>query len=169
MRFVLIGMLVASLLTGCSQAGTDSGSSAPAQAREAAAVDTAGEEGVPQDDPSIPRDDALGRTPEFAVTEVIDALNSRNWAKAYSLYATPTPNAEMAAKEWSEANETYTGFTVHETRVSDSETAQVRVTYTVEIAPAGQSPYTVTVDEPGEWWPLHKVEGTWKVGWMPRQ
>jgi hypothetical protein len=25
------------------------------------------------------------------------------------------------------------------------------------------------VDDPGEWWPVHKVDGLWKTQWMPRQ
>jgi len=96
-------------------------------------------------------------------------LAKRDWTKAYSLYSTPTPSAEIAAKEWSDANERYTGFTVRETRVADSERAWVRVTYTVTTTPTGSSAYSATVEEPGEWWSLHKVGDVWKVGWMPRQ
>ena len=169
MRVLFIGLLVAVSLAGCSPAGGSSSSSAPVLTPESIATDPALASGVAPDNPSAPREDTLGRTPNAAVSELIDALGKRDWAKAYSLYATPTPNAEMAAKDWSEANETYTGFTVRETRVADAGSAWVRVTYTVTAAPAGSGPYSATVHEPGEWWPLHKVDGVWKVGWMPRQ
>ena len=170
MRVLVIGLLVAAALIGCSAGGQGSSSSAPSLAPGAiSAEDPSTGSGVPADDPSAPREDALGRTPATAVTELIDALAKRDWTKAYSLYATPTPSAEIAAKEWSEANERYTGFTIHETRVADSGSAWVRVTYVVTTTPTGSSGYSVTVNEPGEWWPVHKVGGMWKVGWMPRQ
>lgn len=169
MRVLLIGLLVVAALTGCTATGRDAGSSPPAQAPGPIPAEDATTSDVPADDPSAPREDALGRTPSDAVMAVMDALARRDWAKAYSLYATPTPSAEIAAKEWAEANERYTGFTVHETRVADSTNAWVRVTFTLTTAPAGSSVYSVTVTEPGEWWPVHKVAGQWKVGWMPRQ
>jgi hypothetical protein len=140
MRVLVVGLLVAAALSGCSEAGGGSGSSGPALTPEQVAADRAITSGVAPDNPSAPREDTLSRT----------------------------PNAEMAAKEWAEASETYVGFTVQESRVADSERAWVRVTYSVTTSPGGGSPYAVTVDEPGEWWPLHKVDGAWKVGWMPR-
>ena len=167
MRTFVVAVLVAVALAGCSPSGVGSGE--PALTPEEIAADPAITSGVAPDDPSVPREDSLGRTPDAAIMELIDARGERDWAKAYSLYATPTPNAEMAAKEWAEANETYTGFVVRETRVADSARAWVRVTYHVTTTPPGGSPYAVTVGEPGEWWPLHKVDDTWRVGWMPRQ
>lgn len=134
---------------------------------ESVAADPAIASGVSPDNPSAPRKDALGKTPEDAVMLLIDQLAKRNWAKAYSLYATPTPNAEMAAKSWSEADKRYADFTVRETRVADSERAWVRVTYKVTTDFSGGSANLVTVEDPGEWWPLHKVDGLWKVGWRP--
>ena len=103
------------------------------------------------------------------VAALTDALARRDWTKAYSLYATSTPSAEIAAKDWSEVNERYTGLTVHETRVVDAGGAWVRVTYTLTKAPMGRSAYSITLTEPGEWWSVHKLGGQWKVRWMPRQ
>ena len=169
MRVLLIGLLVTVALTGCSAGGRGSSSSAPAETPGAVSADSSTGSGVPADNPSAPREDALGRTPDAAVIVLIDALAKRDWTKAYSLYATPPPSAEIAAKNWSEANVRYTGFTVHETRVADSGHSWVRVTYKITTTPAGSSSYSATVNAPGEWWPVYKVGGMWKVGWMPRQ
>lgn len=136
---------------------------------EEIAADPAIAYGVSPDNPSAPRVDALDRTPEDAVMVLIDTLAKRNWAKAYSLYATPTPNAEMAAKGWSEADERYAEFTVRETRVADSGRAWVRVTYKITTDSSGASSPLVTLEDPGEWWSLHMVDGLWKVGWRPRR
>jgi hypothetical protein len=169
MRVLVVGLLVVVALTGCSAGGRGSGSSAPALAPGAVPTDASTGSGVPADNPSAPREDALGRSPDAAVMVLIDALAKRDWTTAYSLYATPTPTAEIAAKDWSEANERYTGLIVRETRVADSESAWVRLTYKLTTTPTGSSSYSVTIDEPGEWWPVHKVGGIWKIGWMPRQ
>ena len=166
MRVLLIGVLVVAALTGCTAVQRDSNSTPPGQASGPISADPTG--AVPADDPSAPREDDLGRAPADAVEALIAALDGRDWETAYSLYATPTPNAEMAAKDWSEANERYTGLVVHETRVDDSGRAWVRVTYTRTTTPMGSSSYSLTVAEPGEWWSVHKVGGQWKVGWMPR-
>ncbi len=166
MRVLLIGLFVATALAGCTagESATQSGSQRPAPGPVSA--DPTG--AVPANNPSARLHDALGRTPEDAIAALTDALDRRDWKTAYSLYASPTPNAEIAAKDWSEANDRYTGLIVHETRVTDSGNAWVRVTYTLTKTPAGQSAYSGTVEEPGEWWPMYKVGGRWKVAWMPR-
>jgi hypothetical protein len=96
-----------------------------------------------------------------------DALARRDWKTAYSLYAAPTSSADIAATDWSEANPRYTGLAVHETRVVDPQHAWVRLTYRLTKTPTGSSSYWIGVTEPGEWWPLRKVGGQWKLGWAP--
>lgn len=169
MRLLIIALLVAVGLTGCSAGTREPVSGAPTPAPGVVSADPSAGSYPPADDPSAVRKDARGRTPDAAVTELIVALNSRDWTTAYSLYATPTVDFEVAAQEWAQADERYTVFAAQEARVADAENASVRITYTVMTTPPGGSPYTVTVSEPGEWWPVHKVDGVWKVGWMPRQ
>jgi hypothetical protein len=166
MRVLLVGVLVLAALTGCTAGERDSNSSPPGQASGPISADPTGT--IPADNPAAPREDSLGRAPADVVVALTDALASRDWKTAYSLYATPTPNAEMAAKDWSEAYQRYTALRVHETRVADSGRAWVRVTYTRTTTPMGSSSYSLTVAEPGQWWPVYKVGGQWKVGWMPR-
>jgi hypothetical protein len=166
-RVALIGLLVVVALTGCSAAGRAFDAAPPAVAAGPISADATG--AVPANDLFSPQEDASGQTPDQVVAALTDALSRRDWKTAYSLYATPTTNAEIAAKEWSEANERYTALTARETRVVDSESAWVRVTYTLIKAPTGSSAYSLVVTEPGEWWPVYKVAGQWRVGWMPRQ
>jgi hypothetical protein len=100
---------------------------------------------------------------------LMDARQRQDWKTAYSLYSTPGVDAQTAAKEWSEADEHYADFTIRETRVSDATRAWVRVTYEATTTPPGGPAYPASASEPGEWWPVHKVDGLWKIGWMPRQ
>jgi hypothetical protein len=167
MRVLLIGLLVVVALTGCSAARRAFDFVPPAVTAGPISADATG--AVPANDPFSSQEDAAGQTPDQVVAAFTDAFARRDWKTAYSLYATPTPNAEIAAKDWSEANERYTALTVLETRVVDSESAWVRVTYTLIKAPTGSSAYSLLVTEPGEWWPVYKVAGQWRVGWMPRQ
>jgi hypothetical protein len=96
-------------------------------------------------------------------------LNRSDWETAYSSHATPSVDYSVAACEWAEATENYMDFRILETRVVDSEAAWVRVVYGVSTDPLSSAMTPVVVEEPGEWWPLHKVDGRWKTQWMPRQ
>jgi hypothetical protein len=87
----------------------------------------------------------------------------------YSLYATPAVDFETAKRESVKANESYEDFRVLEVRVTADEAAFVRVAYRATTTPPDGEPYPVAVDEPGEWWPVHKVDGLWKTQWLPRQ
>lgn len=101
--------------------------------------------------------------------ELIEARDSRDWQKAFSLCATPSVDYEVARREWSQADERYESFDVQETVVLGDGTARVRVTYVLATTPSKGERYTVTVGDPGEWWPVHMVGDTWKVQWQPRQ
>ena len=123
----------------------------------------------PTDDPSLPREDSAGRTPADAVLALLDAGKRHDWQAAYSSYARPAVSFETFAAEWEAADSTYHDFLVHETRVVDEKTAFVRVTYRAETTPPGGQRYPVIVEEPGQWWRVEKVDGLWKVGWLPVQ
>jgi len=103
------------------------------------------------------------------VRALIDATARRDWRTWYSLYATPNVDFETARREAVAASETYTDFRVLEVRVVSDDSARVRVAYRTTTTPPSGAPYPVVVDEPGEWWPVLKVDGLWKVNWMPRQ
>ncbi len=124
---------------------------------------------LPQDDPLLERADAAGQLPGEAVLALVDALNKTAWQTAYSSYASPSMDYATAAREWAEARETYLDFRILEVRVTASDAAWVRVVYAVTTNPPSSAIRPVTVDEPGEWWPVHKVDGLWKTRWMPRQ
>ncbi|MDO9107823.1 MAG: hypothetical protein Q7U89_02365 [Coriobacteriia bacterium] len=71
-----------------------------------------------------------------------------------------------ASREWADAHDTYLDFRVLEVRVTDADTAWLRVTYAVSANPSSSVFQPVTLEE---WWPVHKVDGVWKTQWMPRQ
>lgn len=122
----------------------------------------------PRDDPSIPRADEAGRTPAEIVRAIIAAKNAGRFRVAYSLHATPDVCLAIAEREWSEADERMTRFDVHETRVMDPNTALVRVSFEGSTG-TGADRYAFQVEEPGEWWPVFKVDGLWRLKWLPRQ
>lgn len=168
MRPVVTLCIAVLLLTGCTVQGrTNQGPSIDPQT--AASIAASSGVDVPADAASIPRADARGRTPDQAVLALIETANDGEWDTLYSMYATPTPDLDTAIREWVEARETYEGFRVLETRVVAPDAAFVRVTYRVTTQPMGQSAYSGETEEAGEWWPLHKLDGQWKVQWMPRQ
>jgi hypothetical protein len=123
---------------------------------------------VPADDRALPRADAAGLTPEAITLQLIDALNAGDWDTAYSMYDAPPVDLETAAREWSEVGESYTRVSILETRVTDVDTAFVRLSYAVAATASGLF-VTMTVSEPGEWWQLQRVDGVWKVQWRPQQ
>lgn len=108
-------------------------------------------------------------TPEEAVLALVDAINAADWETRYALYAEPEVDFETAVSEWETAAETYEDFTVHETRRSAEDLAEVRVTYRAETTPPGGDRYEVVVTGDGEWWAVQRVDGGWKAQWMPRQ
>jgi hypothetical protein len=151
---------------GCTPSGT-------VQLPPAVSVVRSGETtlgtGLPEDNPSAARRDAAGRSPDEAVVALMDSQSRQDWKTAYAMYATPPIDFDAAAAEWRAAGEAYSRFEVLETRVVDDNSAFVRVVYELMMVPPGGDGYPVTVDEPGEWWPVHKVGRLWKIGWMPRQ
>jgi len=170
MRLGIVLCLIALLLVGCSPGGSeptptaDEASSPLVQSTES----SSGAE-LPSHDPSLPLADDAGRSPSEAVLALIDARNQGEWERMYSLYATPSLDFDAAKRQSIEANESYEDFRVLEVRMSTEDLAFVRVAYRATTTPPNGEPYPVTVGEPGEWWPVHKVDGLWKTQWMPRQ
>jgi hypothetical protein len=162
-----IGIVLACLLLASCSHGDDA-SRAEGGAGSPSTVTSVGLD-LPADDPSQPRADAAGRTPDQVLLELIEAGNSQDWETAYSLYAAPECDFGIASREWTEADERHTDFTVREVRVIGPDQAIVRVTYKAVTTPPEGEPYPVVVAEPGEWWQLQKVDGLWKVNWLPRQ
>jgi hypothetical protein len=121
----------------------------------------------PADDATVAREDVAGQTPEQVVLALIDAINAHDWQTAYSLYTNQTVDYETYRDEWTLEDQVYSDFQVRETRVASEQPAAVRVTYIVDVEPLGEDP--VKVDEPGQWWAVWKVDGLWKVQWMPVQ
>ncbi len=168
MHRVLVVLLVAMTLAGCSAGASPAGSSVDAPPQAPREEESTGAS-VPPDVPSLSRVDNAGRSPDQVVLALIEARNHRDLGAAYSLYATPDVGLDTAAREWTEAHETYLDFVVREVRVTASDTAYVRVTYAVTSNPMSSAIRPVVVNEPGEWWPVYMVDGSWKVQWMPRQ
>lgn len=56
------------------------------------------------------------------------------------------------------ADQTYEGFTAHETTLSSDGVALVRVTYKVHLTLPGDQRTVVEVAEPGEDWGVEKVD-----------
>jgi len=169
MRFVILTLLVGMLLTsGCSAGDAPAASRLPEATEAATGVREAGQ-WPPQDDPDAPREDVNGGTPSDVVLSLIDAGNRSDWPARYSLYTNHTIDYATAQQEWQEAAESYSEFEVLETRVWSRTEAAVRVAYRASASAPDRTRYGVDVPEPGEWWPLFKVEDAWKVQWMPRQ
>jgi hypothetical protein len=124
---------------------------------------------LPVDNPSLARVDAAGQTPDESVLALVSAHNEMAWQTVYSSYATPSVDLATAAREWADARETYLDFRVLEVRVTAENAAWVRVAYSTTPNPLSSVIRPMAVDEPGEWWPVHKVDGLWKTRWMPRQ
>jgi hypothetical protein len=163
---VAVCLLLLGTGLGLSLWGCSSERETAAQSTAPNTVDTSS---VPADDPSLSREDSSGHTPSDAVLALIVAENRADWRLAYSLYGQPDIDYETFAAEWAKADETYEAFLVRETRVVKQDAALVRVTYKTETTPPGGQRYPVIVNEPGEWWRVEKVDGLWKVGWLPRQ
>jgi hypothetical protein len=160
--------MIVFLLTGCASSDVTTSSGREAATPTASAESSTGAE-VPENNPALDRTDDAGRTPDGSVLALIEARNQADWQAAYSLYATPSVDFTTAEREWIEAEEVYDEFRVVEVRVTSIDAAWVRVTYVAKIRPLSSATYPVVVEEPGEWWPVHKVDGRWKTQWMPRQ
>jgi len=113
-------------------------------------------------------------SPEACVLTQVEAINNHDWPLAYSLYASTPLEYGDWLKEHVEADEVYEDFAVHGTEFL-SETllgktvALVRVTYKVHFTLPGGQRTVVEVAEPGEDWSVEKVDGLWRVRWLPRQ
>ena len=169
MRRGILLCLVVLILGGCSAGPSYVPPPQPDSAVSSPSAETSLGAELPPDDPSIERGDEAGQSPDESVLALVDALNRSDWKKAYSSFATPSADYSIAAREWAEATESYSDFRVLETRVVDSDAAWVRVVYEVSTDPLSSAMPPVVVVEPGEWWPLHKIDGYWKTQWMPRQ
>ena len=109
--------------------------------------------------------DEAGREPADAFAEHIAAVATGDPQPVWESYGgTPPSDYDTWAAEWEDAAEVYESSAVLEQRVIDEDLAEVRVIYRVR---SGDD--VVEVVEPGEWWRIVKVDGLWKVGWLPRQ
>jgi hypothetical protein len=156
------------LLTGCaglpvapSPSGGATGSTSSVEASSGA--------DIPPNDPTLQQADDAGNTPYGVVNRLVGAVGGHDWKTWYSLFATPSVDFSQAKSEATKADEDYQDFNVLEVRITGKDSAYVRVSYRATTTPAQGDPYDVSVPYPGEWWPLHKVDGVWKVQWMPRQ
>lgn len=166
MKHAVAILVAVMLLTGCAPSGGETAVPEPAPPAESDRPAVADD--GPPDDPSASRIDDSGRTPEEVVRELIETKNRGDWEAAYAQYADPWVEYADAEDEWIRSDARHEDFVVHETRVT-AERAFVRVTYTwSETLPDGTR-HTVSLDEPGQWWRVEKVDGEWKTGWMPAQ
>ncbi|MCL4554419.1 MAG: hypothetical protein M1617_08650 [Actinobacteria bacterium] len=172
---VVVAMLCLILVVGCSPEGdaTRDSTARPAPVAEEPAAEATNQvesvEEVPLDDPSLPREDSSGRSASQAVEDIVAATNAGDWAARHSLYANPPVSLAQVTAEWQDSNMQYEQFKVLETRVPREDLAFVRVTYRVTSdLPDGQL-QTNDVTGPGSWWAVEKVDGNWKVRWMPAQ
>jgi len=169
-RAVAVLMLLTVALGGCaaeSDVGAAPGAGETGEVSGAAPEAVAGTEGdtVPAADPALSLEDESGRTPADAFEEHVAAVATGDPEAVWSTYGcSPPAEFETWAIEWEDAAEVYSGTRVLEERVISPGLALVRVAYRVTTGDD-----EIVVGEPGEWWRIELVEGTWKVGWLPRQ
>jgi hypothetical protein len=160
-----IGCLLACALVLFGAAGCGSvpeESSSDGTGIESAATSAVADEGGATS--STLSDDA-GRVPRDAFLEHMRAIGTGDPMLVWSTYAANPPAEYVVwAQEWEDAAEIFASYNVLEQRVIGPDVAQVRVVYRMR---AGDD--EVIVEEPGEWWRIEKVDGLWKVGWLPRQ
>jgi hypothetical protein len=84
------------------------------------------------------------------------------------LYTEQEVDLATAVKEWKEAGEVYVSFETLETKMTGQDRAEVRVAYKCTVSGPGK-PYSADAPEPGEWWRVARVNGVWRVCWMPRR
>jgi len=159
-------VVVAALLPpGCGDADQEPGEEAASVVQTPDAAEGTGRPADEETAAALPLEDARGRTPADAFNEHIAAVGTGDPAAVWETYGcSPPADFETWAMEWEDAAQVYEDVAVHEERVDDEVTARVRVTYTMHTADDA-----VIVTEPGEWWRIEKVDGVWKVGWLPRQ
>ncbi len=172
----VIILAVVLALAGCGGGAADGGAGPDSPAAEvdgAGMPDTGGgtpgadtgSPGVPVADPALPMQDSHGRTPADAFDEHMQAVATGDPDAVWETYGcSPPTDFDTWALEWEDAAEVYREARVLEERVVADGLAYVRVVYRMT---SGDD--EVIVDEPGEWWRIEQVEGTWKVGWLPRQ
>ncbi len=163
-------------LAGCGGGSADGGAGldSPAAAGDGAGTLDAGtgtpdpgtgSSDVPVADPTLPMEDSHGKTPADAFDEHMRAVATGDPDAVWETYGcSPPTDFDTWALEWEDAAEVYREAQVLEERVVADGLAYVRVVYRMT---SGDD--EVIVDEPGEWWRIEQVEGTWKVGWLPRQ
>lgn len=170
-RVLVALVMVAALLAlggyGCGAADGDASSeSTGAEIDGVIAPDTGTDAPeAPVADPALPLEDSRGRTPADAFDEHMQAMATGDPDAVWETYGcSPPADFDTWAIEWEDAAEVYRGARVLEERAVAEGLAYVRVVYRVT---SGDD--EVIVEEPGEWWRIEQVEGSWKVGWLPRQ
>lgn len=165
----LVGLAMVLALGGCGGGSADgdaSSGSTGVEVDSAVAPDAGtGAPDAPVADPALPLEDSLGRTPADAFDEHMQAVATGDSGAVWETYGcSPPADFDTWALEWEDAAEVYRGARVLEERVVAEGLAYVRVVYRVT---SGDD--EVVIEEPGEWWRIEQVEGSWKVGWLPRQ
>jgi hypothetical protein len=168
MRAVWLVLAFSLLLSGCRPAPPliEEPSDAPIAAPHRESTSSAM---LPDNDPLVSREDEDGVVPEGAIRNYVEAFDRQDWEQAYSLVATPSLDFSTAEKAWAHASEHYEQFSVHEVRMADEEVAYVRVTYETWTSVPEGDVFSFRVEEPGEWWSVHKVDGQWKLARLPWQ
>ena len=161
--WIPLAVLAVMLAAGCSN-GRGVGAVSDSRGARPDSVETSIGANVFPDDPSLPRIDAAGSTPEDVLLAYVNAVNSSDWETAYSLHARGQDSSETVTTETSETPLPYEGFKVHEVRVMNADKAIVRVTYSTQgVSALDNSLKPVVVKEPGEWWVVEKSDGLWRV------
>ena len=109
--------------------------------------------------------DAAGREPADAFLDLMAAEESGDPRAVWDAHGGTTPaDYEFWETEWSQFDADYDDAIVLEQHVLEPDLAEVRVTYRLT-----SDEVDMVVGPPGEWWRIVKVDGVWKVSWLPRQ
>ena len=171
MRMLVALVMVAALLAlggyGCGAADGDASSeSTGAEIDGVIAPDTGTDTpDAPVADPALPLEDSRGRTPADAFEEHMQGVATGDPDAVWETYGcSPPADFDTWATEWEDAAEVY-----RETRVLEERAVAEGLTYVRVVYRVTSGDDEVIVEEPGEWWRIEQVEGSWKVGWLPLQ
>jgi hypothetical protein len=170
----LLGVVIVSALAsgvGCSGSASTQGQTSTAEntQQSAASANTSVGADLELDDPTVEHTDTNGDLPADIFERHVAAVNAGDYATDYELYTDAEIDEKSYLIEAKEADERYWSWKVLETRVVNEASAFVRVAYESETTPPSGNPYSIDVAEPGEWWALTRVDGQWRLRWMPRQ
>lgn len=108
--------------------------------------------------------DDAGREPADAFMDLMAAEESGDPRAVWDAHGgTPPTDYELWEAEWSQFSADYSDVAVLEQHVLSPDVAEVRVTYSLT-----SDEVDMVVGPPGEWWRIVKVDGSWKVAWLPR-